>query len=657
MTNSAAYIEWPYPIRYDEETEVNTDVLILGGGIAGCWAAISAARSGAKVAIVEKGATLGSGAGIGCDHWQWAITGVPGMKITADEFTHALVDNHLGYNNRITRYIQATEGYDTLLELEQMGGKIRDTEDKFVGADFRDEDSKLLFAYDYESRLMMRVWGQTFKAALYKELNRLGVTLFDRVMATSLLTENGKQGAKVIGATGVNVRTGEFYIFNSKATILCGARPQRIWTFSTELAGAAGTRTPGTMGGGYAMAWRAGAEFAMMERTIQQGTLIHPAAAHGTGHNSNTWYACSMVDANGKELPWVDRDGNPVKTVADRYRPVPGQKFFIMGGGSSALPHPGLYKYRGPRLKNVDEQVEKGELTLPLYADLPGMPEHERRAIFGLMVGQESKTKLTYENYTRAGFDPDKDLLMSYQLLLGGGGYGTSASGAKVVSGYPYMRNFSSGVGGGPVINWDMRTSLEGLYAAGDGIMGGNDHSHAATTGRYAGRKASHYVKNTRLSGANRQQVEAEKARIYLPLQRADGIGWKELLAGINKVMQVHCGDLKRESILKMGLVALDDLKDALAADIFSTDPHNLGTTLSVIDVLTSAEMIIHASLARKASSAILHFNRAEYPELDPPEWHKFITIKLADNNVEVGELPIDYGEPLKENYQSHCGL
>jgi len=30
---------WPYPIRYDKNRKIETDVLIIGGGIAGCWAA------------------------------------------------------------------------------------------------------------------------------------------------------------------------------------------------------------------------------------------------------------------------------------------------------------------------------------------------------------------------------------------------------------------------------------------------------------------------------------------------------------------------------------------------------------------------------------------------------------------------------------------
>ena len=39
---------WPYPVSYEKEQEIETDVLVLGGGIAGCWAAISAARKGVE---------------------------------------------------------------------------------------------------------------------------------------------------------------------------------------------------------------------------------------------------------------------------------------------------------------------------------------------------------------------------------------------------------------------------------------------------------------------------------------------------------------------------------------------------------------------------------------------------------------------------------
>ncbi len=49
---------WPYAVDYEKEHEIDTDVLVIGGGIAGCWAAISAARKGVRVALVEKGDTI-----------------------------------------------------------------------------------------------------------------------------------------------------------------------------------------------------------------------------------------------------------------------------------------------------------------------------------------------------------------------------------------------------------------------------------------------------------------------------------------------------------------------------------------------------------------------------------------------------------------------
>jgi succinate dehydrogenase/fumarate reductase flavoprotein subunit len=649
-------MKWPYPIRYGQEDAVDVDVLVLGGGIAGCWAAISAAEQGAKVAILERGSILGSGAGTGCDHWQWAITDVPGVSLSAEDFTQALVDNHGGYNNGISRYIQARDGYETLLELEEMGGKVRDTEDTFKGAEFRDEQTKLLFAYDYENRIVMRVWGMTFKRALRSRLRRLGVDIHERVALTGLLTERrGEDATAVVGATGLNVRTGAFNVFTAKATVLCAARPQRIWTYSTELAGSCDLRMPGAMGGGYAAAWRAGTEFAMMEKSIPAGLSINPSAPHGSGHPSNTWYPCTIVDANGKEVPWVDRDGHTLETFEERCRPAPGQRFFIKGGGQSSLPHQGLRDYQGPRLTNVDTLVEKGEIELPLYADLPSLPAHERRAIFGLMVGQEAKTKHTYANYTHAGFDPDRDMLLSYQQLIGGGGYGTSAEGAKTVLGFPSIRNAHSGTTGGPVVDWNLRTNLEGLYAAGDGMLGGNDHSHAATTGRYAGRRAAWFANQATGRSGSREQIEAEKRRVYGPLQRKDGVHWKELLAGINKTMQAYCGAVKSEGLLRMALEAGEDLKHVVDTELAAVNPHDLANALSVVDILTAGiDIIVPACLARRASSAFLHFSRAEYPAMDPPEWKKFVTIRQEDGVVKQGERPLNLGAPFEENYLAH---
>jgi len=632
---------WGYPIRYGQEKEIVTDVLVLGGGIAGCWAAIAAAKKGAKVVILEVAATIRSGAGgPGCDHWSSAITNNPCCTLTAEEWTEALDRSSGGYTNSVAMYITAREGYDTLMELEQMGAKVRDTEDEFKGAEFRDEKTKLLFAYDYTNKHTIRVWGTTFKPVLYKECKRLGIKVYDRVMATSLLTEDGRPGSMVIGATGVDVRTGEFVIARAKSTICCLGNDGREWSFSTEASGF-GMRSANTAGGS-ALAWRAGAEYTLMEGPAR-GSAMEISSGVGAGRHGNTWFACTLVDANGKEIPWKDRDGNILKTVAQRYRPAPGQKFFL-----PAHFHSTLYDYIEPSTYGVEEMVAKGELTLPIYADLTNMPEDERRVIWGVMVGEESRSKVTLKYYTEAGFDPTKDMLEGYQVRMSGGDM-IAATGRRIGR---MVR------AGGLVVDWDLKTTLDGLYAAGNSLFAHGAHPEAAATGKYAGRKAAeNALQMTEVLKTDREQVEVEKRRVYGPTQREQGIEWKEFNQGINKVMQFYCGDPKEEKVMKLGLQLLDDISEEMAVNSFAADPHKLSRTLEVMDILTFSKIIMHACLARKASSELLGFRRWDYPEIDPEEWHKFITIKEKDGEVEVGEIPIGFWGDVKEKYEANCGL
>jgi succinate dehydrogenase/fumarate reductase flavoprotein subunit len=631
--------EWPYPLLYNKTKEVTADVLILGGGIAGCWAAIAAAKKGVKVAIVEKGATIRSGAGgSGCDHWESAATN-PCSRVNPEELSHAMIEAHNGYNNGISHYIECREGYDRLLDLEKMGSKIRDSEDEFKGAEFRDEKTKFLFAYDYKNRFTLRVWGTTFKPALYNECRRLGVALFDRTMATSLLTEGGEQGPRVVGATGINGRTGEFFIFKAKAIVLCMSRPTRIWLFSPALPGISEFRPPQCTGDGHAMGWKAGVEFTMMEKSVRgewSGERSFPPYA--TGNTHNTWYACSMVDAEGIEIPWADREGRILTNISQRYRPAKGQKFFLKGGGEPDIP---VYEYQGPDILPVQELLNKG-FKLPFYADLTRMPEHERKAIWGLMVGEEGKTKIpVLKAYIDEGFDPEKHLLQSYGEGWRSGGF------------LPQERQLF-GLPGGIINDWRLRTNLEGLYVAGDQLFASNCHGHAAATGHYAGRHAADYSKKAPETRIDKHQALEERSRIYFPLKKNEGFGWKELNMRISRLMQHYCGEIKSEELLNTGMGLLKKIRNEEARELIAHNPHEMVRSLEVLNILTNAEIILHASLARKASSKHLHFYRSDYPENDPGEWHKFVTIKLEKNEVVAGEKPLDYYGSLKNNYESY---
>jgi len=155
----------------------------------------------------------------------------------------------------------------------------------------------------------------------------------------------------------------------------------------------------------------------------------------------------------------------------------------------------------------------------------------------------------------------------------------------------------------------------------------------------------------------DRRQVEVEKKRVYAPLKRKNGMDWKELNAGVCRVMQDYCGELKNEELLKIGLKWFDELEAGEAATAFARNPHELSRLLEVFNIMTNGRMIMEACRARKASNTYLGFNRLDYPEVDLPEWQKWVTVKQDEGKVRVGELALDYHGDLKKNYESHCGL
>ena len=621
--------DWPYPIRYDKEQEIEADVLVIGGGIAGCWAAISAARQGLNVVLAEKGDTIRSGAGgPGCDHWCNAPAN-PLSNVDPDEWAEHMADRP--YCNGIGLQIQCREDWDTLLEMEQMGGKIRDTKDEYKGAIGRDEKTKLMISPRYTivhsyvpgmikpvtfksnpnhklNNVVIRVWGSTFKPALKKECKRLGVKIFDRVMVTSLLTEKGVQGAKVVGATGVNNRSGEFMIFKSKATILAAAGGGSMWLISTELGGYSNMMSRTSTGDGTVMAWRAGAELTKMESTGMIGIATGLKHKWYTGAGDASYENVPLVDANGKRLPL------PIQGWEDAGAMMPTAEVE----------------------KKIREGIKSGEYALPFYGDFPAMPDVERRATWKLMLGEESTTKIIIDTFNKAGYDESRDLLQSYKYIEG--------------SSLPQWRD--AGYGGGIVVDWNLKATLDGLYAAGTQMVAPEDHSYCAATGRYAGRKAAAYAKQAAESKISREQIDREKARIYAPVMRSSGLDWKEVHAGIARAMQYYVSEFKTENLLKMGLGTLQKIEAEAVPLLYAMDPHKLMRSLEDTSVLTYAQIIIQASLARKASSMPLNFQRIDYPSLDPPEWNHFLTIKLENSKVKTGKLPLTFWGNMKKQYE-----
>lgn len=630
---------WPYHNEMDQQEIVKSDVVILGGGLSGCLAAIAARRKGLSVAIVEKGAIEKSGSGgTGFDHWELACTN-PCSLVTPEEIAEAYIDEQDGFSNGIFHYITCREGYDRLLDLESFGGKIRDEDDEFLGARFRDDQTKLMFAYDYQNRFSLRVWGTTFKPALYQQMKKLGVKIYEKVEATALMTKE-IDGKKVgIGAMGMHIHTGKFYVFHAKSTVLAMSRPARVWLFNSDLAGLSEFRPFQSIGSGHAMGWRCGLEFTMMEKSVRAefsaaGRSFPP---YGTGNNHNTWYAATMVDARGVEIPYVDRDGNELTDYYARYYPAKGQKFFLKGGVIDEAKYP----YRGPETLNFEELMKRG-YQLPFYADLSCMPELERKVIWGMMVGQEAKTNVPiYQNYTERGFDPLKHRLQSY------------GSGWQSASFLEQERQLF-GAPGGVMHDWDLKTNIDGIYACGDQLFGSDCAGAACSTGYYAGRKAAHYAMTVDFNDYNDKDVENEKRRLYAPLYVKNGISWKELNLAIAKAMQNYCGGEKCDALLKEGLNLLEHFEKEFVPKLSCQNPHELMRTHEVLDILTVSQLIIHACLARHTSCTPLHFKRTDSSLKDLLSDQKHIVIHQENGKVYTRNVPLNYFGSLKEEYERH---
>lgn len=362
--------------------------------------------------------------------------------------------------------------------------------------------------------------------------------------------------------------------------------------------------------------------------------LVVSFPPYGTGNNHNTWYAATMVDARGVEIPYLDRDGNVLKTVSERYYPVKGQKFFLKGG---VIDEP-KYEYRGPETMPFDELMKRG-YQLPFYADLSRVPEEKRRVIWGMMVGEEGKTQIPIlQYYTDRGFDPSKHALQSY---------GTGWQSAAFLS----QERQLFGAPGGIFNDWDLKTNIDGIYAAGDQLFGSDCAGFACTTGYYAGRKAADYAASIGFTPICHADVEQETERLYAPMYRTDGVTWKELNFAISKAMQNYCGGIKCEDLLKEGLDLLESYRREIVPQLYCYNPHDLMRTHEVLDILDVAEMILNACLLRKSSSKQLCFERSDYPEMDPAEDHHFMTLRQENGQVIRGDVPQDYFGDLEAEY------
>jgi succinate dehydrogenase/fumarate reductase flavoprotein subunit len=255
-----------------QQSILEADVVVVGGGSAGSTAAIRAQQAlpRGRVILLEKAHIKRSGAiAIGMDGLNNAI--VPGHA-TPEQYVKEITMANDGIVNQRAILEYATNSYAMLEELDAWGVKFQKTQ----SGDF---DVKKV--HHRGSYVLPMPEGYDLKKILTRVLKRVGARIINRVMATRLLTENGR----VAGVLGFDTRDGEFQVIRAKTVILCcGASGRLGLPASGYLYGT--YENPANAGDGYSLAYHAGAELTGIE-CFQINPLIKdyngPACAYVTG--------------------------------------------------------------------------------------------------------------------------------------------------------------------------------------------------------------------------------------------------------------------------------------------------------------------------------------------------------------------------------------
>jgi succinate dehydrogenase/fumarate reductase flavoprotein subunit len=233
-----------------ENRNLLADLLIVGGGSAGCLAAIRALelRPDLKVVIFEKGDIKYSGSiARGMDALN--IVAIPNFT-TPDLYVETASLSCAGIVDAPPSYVMAARSFEMLKKLEGWG--------VYFPLDKAGQYRTL--QYHPKGKFLTAMEEPNLKVMVSRLAIEKGAIAVNRVMGLDLLMDSGR----VAGAVGLNVRSGELVVCRAKAVILAAGGTAR---FTLPNSGYLyGTFDfPGNTGDGCAMAYRSGASLTGLE--------------------------------------------------------------------------------------------------------------------------------------------------------------------------------------------------------------------------------------------------------------------------------------------------------------------------------------------------------------------------------------------------------
>lgn len=212
-----------------KDIELVSDVLVIGGGPAGAWAALTAASKGAKVVLVDKGYVGTSGATAPSGTGVWYVEPEEQLRKEAKLSRYGL-GGQLAENDWMDRILDET--YENMNKLAAWGYPFP--------------------LNDQGSPHKTGVQGPEYMRLLRKLVQKAGVKILDHSPALELLADEHGVG----GATGIRQQTNETWQVTASAVIIASGG-------CAFLSKALGCNV--LTGDGYLLAAEVGAEFSGME--------------------------------------------------------------------------------------------------------------------------------------------------------------------------------------------------------------------------------------------------------------------------------------------------------------------------------------------------------------------------------------------------------
>ncbi len=616
-----------------ETVEVTTDILLCGGGMAACGAAVEAAywanKNGLKVTLVDKAAMDRSGAvAMGLSAINQYVDINSGNN-TVEDYVRYVRNDLMGVAREDLVYDIARHVDSSVHLFEKWGLPI-----------WLDDEGK----YVHEGRWQLMINGESYKVivaeAAKNALTQMGGEYFERVFITDPIMD----GDRVAGAVGFSTRENKFYVFKAKSVL-------------TAMGGAVHVFKPRSAGEGLGRAWyppwNSGSSlyFSLMagaEQTCQEVRFI-PVRFKDAYGPVGAWFLLfksRATNAYGGEYmverkPELENWGSYGKV-----KPIPANLRNYLGMLDE-------FEGKGPIYMRTEEAI--GNLAAK-YSDDP-------KAFKKKMKELETEA---WEDFL--------DMTISQAILWAGTNVQPEERSSEIAAAEPYFIGSHSGASGAWVSGpkdlapadyfwgYEYMSTVKGLFCAGD-ATGASSHkfssgSHAE--GRAAGKAMVRFVlENNTQPNVDAGQVEDLKKKVLAPMSRYEEFGPKSSDPDINpefckpkmfmfrlqKIMDeyaagVTAGFKTNKPKLERALELLGWLKED-SEKLAAEDLHELMRCHENIQRMWQAETHVRTILFREETRWPGYYFRNDFPKLDEENWKVFVNSTYKGGNWEIKKVPI----------------